>query len=375
MKLGFGLYRHMLNRRHYDFARQCGASAVIVHLVDYFNTTDKVPHDQPIGGLNGWGFAGDEEKIWSVEDLRALRREINDAGLEFYGIENFDPAHWYDILLDGPRRAQQIDKIKQTLRNLGAAGIPCMGYNFSIAGVAGRKHGPIGRAHSTVCYMDGLDEGNQAPIRKGMVWNMIYGGKLGEELLPQITHDELWRRLRAFLQEVTPVAEESGVRLAAHPDDPPLDRVRQQPRLVYQPHMFDRILEAKPSPNNALELCLGTVAEMTEGCVYDTVDRYTRNGSVAYIHLRNVAGKVPHYRETFIDEGDIDVPRVLRILERNHFDGVVIPDHAPQMSCDGPWYAGMAYAMGYLRAAMPADSRAPDRNQAATSLPRTMGAT
>lgn len=352
MKLGFGLYRHMLNQAHYDFARQCGASAVIVHLVDYFNTSERVPRDQPIGGLNGWGFAGDEDQIWTVEELRALRREINDAGLELYGIENFDPAHWYDILLDGPRRALHVEKIKQTLRNLGAAGIGCIGYNFSIAGVAGRKHGPIGRGNSIACYMDGLDAGNQTPIKKGMVWNMIYGEKLEEEELPSITHEELWRRLRAFLQEVTPVAEECGVRLAAHPDDPPLERVRQQPRLVYQPRMFDRILDAKPSPSNALELCLGTVAEMTEGCVYDTVDRYTRSNAVAYIHLRNVAGKVPHYRETFIDEGDIDVLRVLGILKRNNYSGLIIPDHAPQMSCSAPWHAGMAFAMGYLQAGL-----------------------
>ncbi len=357
MKLGFGLYRHMLNQQHYDFARQCGATAVIVHLVDYFKTDETVAKDQPVGGLNGWGFAGDAEKIWSVEELVALKKEINDAGLELYGIENFDPAHWHDILLDGPKRAAQIDKVKQTLRNIGAAGIPVMGYNFSLAGVAGRKHGPIGRGNATVCYMDGIDASNQTPIKKGMVWNMIYAGKLDEEVLPFISHDELWRRLQNFLQEVTPVAEEAGVQLAGHPDDPPLERVRQQPRLVYQPHMFERVLAAKPSPSNGLELCLGTVAEMTEGCVYDTVDRYSKNKAAAYIHLRNVNGKVPHYRETFIDEGDIDVLRVLRILKKNNYQGLVIPDHAPQMACDAPWYAGMAFAMGYLKAAMQAAER------------------
>ena len=96
---------------------------------------------------------------------------------------------------------------------------------------------------------------------------------------------------------------------------------------------------------------------MTEGCVYDTVDRYSKNKAAAYIHLRNVSGKVPHYRETFIDEGDIDVLRVLRILKKNNYQGLVIPDHAPQMACDAPWYAGMAFAMGYLKAAMQAAER------------------
>src|SRR5690606_16721801 len=75
-------------------------------------------------------------------------------------------------------------------------------------------------------------------------------------------------------------------------------------------------------------------------------------GEIGYVHLRNVRGKVPAYQETFIDDGDIDAFRILQILHRNGFDGVVIPDHTPDMSCDAPWHAGMAFALGYLRAAM-----------------------
>ena len=73
---------------------------------------------------------------------------------------------------------------------------------------------------------------------------------------------------------------------------------------------------------------------------------------LAYVHLRNVRGKVPLYKETFIDDGDVDVLRVLRILKKNNFNGVIIPDHAPQMSCAAPWHAGMAYALGFLRAGL-----------------------
>jgi mannonate dehydratase len=108
----------------------------------------------------------------------------------------------------------------------------------------------------------------------------------------------------------------------------------------------------KPSPRNALEFCVGTLAEMTEGDIYDAVETYSRQGKLAYVHLRNVCGKVPFYKETFIDDGDVDVLRVLRILQRNNFTGVIIPDHAPQMSCAAPWHAGMAYALGYLRAGL-----------------------
>jgi mannonate dehydratase len=63
-----------------------------------------------------------------------------------------------------------------------------------------------------------------------------------------------------------------------------------------------------------------------------------------------VKGKAPYYREVFIDEGDIDMLRILTILKKNNFEGVLIPDHTPQMTCSAPWYAGMAYAMGYMNA-------------------------
>jgi mannonate dehydratase len=149
---------------------------------------------------------------------------------------------------------------------------------------------------------------------------------------------------------VIPAAEQAGVRLAAHPDDPPMPTMRRQPRLVYQPNMYQRLLDLAPSHSNALELCVGTIAEMAEGDVYDAVDQYSRRGNIAYLHLRNVVGKAPHYREAFIDEGDVDMIRILSILKRNKFDGVIIPDHTPQMSCPAPWHAGMAHTIGFILA-------------------------
>lgn len=344
----------MLNREHYEFALQCGATDLVVHLVDYFNKGGQETRDQPIGGLNGWGVAGDPEKIWEVAELVAMRRGIEACGLRWHAIENFDPAHWHDILLDGPKRARQIDQVKQMIRNVGEAGIPVIGYNFSLAGVAGRVTGRTARGNAECVIMDGPGEINTAPIQQGMVWNMWYDVP-GAGVLPEISHEELWRRLERFLEEVVPVAEQSGVRLAAHPDDPPLDRVRRQPRLVNRPELYDRLLAAKPSYHNAIEMCLGTIQEMPGGDAVAAADKYSKGTNMMpYIHLRNVAGKVPYYRETFIDEGDINVPEVLRVLQRNNYDGVIIPDHAPQMSCPGPWYAGMAFAMGYLKAAIAA---------------------
>lgn len=352
MKLGFGLYRHMLTEDNYRFAVQCGATHLVIHLVDYFNAFGKKdgPANQPVGGKQGWGYTGTVNPFWSLEELLEIKQGINAAGLELEAIENLDPGLWYDILLDGPERPAQIEKVKEIIRRMGAAGIPCLGYNFSIAGVASRVEGAYARGGAVSVGMDGITD--QTPIPNGMVWNMVYNSDAPEGEVARITHDELWRRLERFLDEVLPVAEKAGVILALHPDDPPMPYVRNTPRLVYQPDMYQKLIDAHRSPNNALEFCLGSISEMTEGDIYEATDQYSKQNRIGYIHFRNVRGKVPDYKEVFVDEGDIDMIRILRILKKNKYEGVLIPDHTPQMTCDAPWHAGMAFAMGFMKAAM-----------------------
>lgn len=351
MKLGLGLYRHMLTPEHYAFAAQAGCTHVVVHLVDYFKGGASNPaNNQPTGGKDSpWGVAGDPEQLWAQKELNDLKAGIEASGLRLEAIENLDPAHWHDILLNGPKRAVHIENVKTIIRRMGEAGIPILGYNFSVAGVCGRIQGPFARGGAVSV---GLDGSVDTPIPNGMVWNMIYDQHAPAGTLPSITHEELWSRAERFLEEVLPVAEEAGVTLAAHPDDPPLPTMRQQPRLVYQPDMYQRLIDINHSSRNGLEFCLGTLAEMSEGDIYSTVDQYSKQHRIAYIHFRNVRGKVPSYKEAFIDDGDIDMLRVLSILDRNKFDGVLIPDHTPQMSCSAPWHAGMAHTLGFMRAAL-----------------------
>ena len=349
MKLGFGLYRHMLNEQHYKFAKQCGATHLVIHLVDYFGH-NRDSADQPIGGAEGWGKAGNPDEIWSLEELISIKKDINNHGLELEAIENFDPAHWHDILLDGPKKKVQIENLKQLIKNVGRAGIPTFGYNFSLAGVSSRDIGPYARGGAVSVGMNGsVDE---TPIPNGMVWNMKYDDNALDGSLPYIGHEELWKRLQYFLNEIIPVAEEAGVKMAAHPDDPPMPYVRNTPRLVYQPDLYQKLIDIKPSPSNNLEFCLGSIAEMTEGDVYEATDIYSKQDKISYVHFRNIIGKVPNYKEVFVDEGDIDMVKILKILKKNNFQGVLIPDHTPQMTCDAPWYAGMAYTMGYMKAIM-----------------------
>lgn len=339
----------MLTPENFRFARQCGCTHLIVHLVDYFHQGGGDRQNQPVGSQAGWGRAGDPHKLWTYDELVALREAVNAQGLELYAIENLDPAHWHDVLLDGPKKALHLENVKTIIRSMGRAGIPVLGYNFSLPGVAGRIQGPFARGGAVSV---GMDQPDNTPIPNGMIWNMVYDPDAPPGNIPSITAEQLWQRLADFLEAVVPVAEEAGVTLAAHPDDPPLPVLRGQPRLVYQPRLYQKLLDLKPSPRNALEFCVGTLAEMSEGNIYEVVDNYSRQGKLAYVHLRNIHGKAPHYRETFIDDGDVNALRVLEILKQNKFDGPVIPDHTPQMDCAAPWHAGMAFALGYFRATL-----------------------
>jgi len=358
MNLGFGLYRHQLDTDHFRFARQCGATHLVVHYTDYFKQGDASGNargDQPTGDQFGWGRAGDAEKLWSVEELSSLRKTIEAHDLKLHALENFDPAFWSDVLLDGPNRERQMENLKTLIRNIGKAGIPVMGYYFSIAGVYGRQKGPWARGEAESVGLDGFID--ESPMPEGMAWNMRLRDDLGAATLAPVSHDQLWRRFENFIRELAPIAEEANVRLAAHPDDPPLPTVRGTPRLVYQPQMYDRLLDVIPSKSNSLEYCLGTLTEMTErgddcSAVYEAVDRHSKRGAISYVHFRNVRDVVPNYKETFIDDGDLDMSRVLTILHRNQFDGVLIPDHTPLMSCAAPWHAGMAFSMGYIKSLM-----------------------
>ena len=368
MHLGFGLYRHMLDDAHFAFARQCGATHIVAHLCDYFRGSEPGSRrDQPVGGDTGWGTA--EGRLWTVEELVALRDAMAQHGLTFFAIENFDPGQWCDILFDGSRREEQVELVRQQIRNVGAAGIGVFGYNFSLAGVAGRVSANRARGGAGSVGLDGRNAAIETLLPASMAWNMVVDPD-ASGLRPPVSREQLWDRFARFLQAVVPVAEAAGVRLAAHPDDPPLDTVRGQPRLVNQPHLYQRVLDVRPSRSNALEFCLGTTAEMSEGDVYETVRHHAAQGSIAYMHLRNVHGRVPHYHETFIDDGDIDIARVVGILRTAGFDGVLIPAHAPQHAGAGDRLLGRAGRRGARSAAVRRNVRGARRPAAGRGLRR-----
>ena len=362
MQIGLGLYRDGLTPDNFRFATQAGATHIVAHLTNYFRGKD--PAISRGDDADGWGDCS-RDRLWSYEELSALVTSVEAAGLKLAAIENFSPRFWSDILLDGPERAAQIDGMKRLIRDAGRAGVPCFGYNFSIAGVWGWQRGPFARGGAESVGFDAARIDPETPLPDGLVWNMRYRPARPGAAPVRVSSEELWQRLAAFLQEVVPVAEEAGVVLAAHPDDPPAEALRGAARLVNRPEKYDRLLGIVESPSNGLELCLGSLQEMPSGDIYDHVRRFARRGRIGYVHFRNVKGKVPKYVETFVDEGDIDMAEIVRVLRDENYGGVLIPDHTPAMTCAASWHAGMAYALGYMRALVQnADALGPSRSMA-----------
>ena len=343
MKFGLGLYGPILTQDNFRFTRRAGATHIVAHIVGWSR--------QPVPDANkfpGYRISPPDDPIWTYAGMLELKKAINSRGLELEAIENFEPAHWYDVLLDGPRRAERW-ALNRIIRNMGKAGIPVMGYNFSYRGV--------GTPRTTVSRGGASGAGFHDPDQPLIPRHGVEHVTTTRRSIPR-AKTASWRRSRdrsgsalhsscrsCCLWPRKPASNGAASRRPAHahvarPAAISLPALYLRPRAGYS-----------PQPDNALEFCLGTLSEMTEGDIYDVVDKYTRANKVAYIHFRNVRGKVPHYDEVFVDEGDTDMIRVIRILHRNRYDGVLIPDHTPAMSCAAPWHAGMAYALGYMRAA------------------------
>lgn len=349
MKIGLGLYRHMLTEDNLRFARQAGATHVVAHLVDYFSGGPRIP--ESTSRSSGWGPTHRVGKPWTLAEIEQIKERVEAQGLVLHAVENLDPGHWHDILLGGPQRDDQIEGVLESIRLLGEAGIPRLGYNFSLAGVWGHRTGPFARGGAESIGFDASSLEKQPEIPVGQVWNMDYAPQ-SEETIGSVSSEEMWGRLEYFLKAAVPAAEAAGVVLCAHPDDPPLPTLRSTARILTSEAALQRFVDLVPSPANTLEFCQGTISEMPDLDIYEVIARFASQDRIGYVHFRNVVGRMPSYHEVFLDEGYVDMFRALRTYAENGYDGVFIPDHTPQMTCSAPWHAGMAYALGFMSAAM-----------------------
>jgi mannonate dehydratase len=319
MRVGLGQFKHP-TRERLRFVSQLGVTDVQLNMY----------HLDPSDG-EALPLSGREE--WSFRELVQLRNRIEDAGLRLTAIENL-PAYFYDdVVLGREGREEQLEHVKTTIRNLGKAGIPYLGYNWMPNGVWRTSRSRPVRGGAEATAFD-LEDVRDAPNTHGRTY----------------TEEEMWENYEYFLEEVLPVAEEAGVRLCVHPDDPPVDSLGGIPRLFRNFENYKRAMDLVESDNHGVEFCLGTFSEMDHDAdLLDVIRYFGERDEIFYVHFRDVEGTVPEFHEVFVDEGNFDEYEVIRALDDVGFSGMMLTDHVPIVDGDTEWgHRGRAYTAGYL---------------------------
>ena len=281
--------------------------------------------------------------IWTFEGMLAQRKEVESYGLQLSVYEGIPVPERVKLGQDG--RDKDIENYCESIRNMGRAGVPILCYNWMVGFGWLRTDFATparGGAVVTTYRHEDFERGGLTP--------------LGE-----VSEDELWDSLEYFLKVVVPVAEEAGVKMAMHPDDPPRSPVRGLGRIMTSPENFQRLLDLVDSPANGLTFCQGCFTEMNID-----IPRWIRHFATAdrmhFAHYRNInkGGTADHFSETFHDEeGEADMYEAMRAYIESGFTGPMRPDHAPTMegeNNDHPGYAlqGRLMAVGYMKGLMEA---------------------
>jgi mannonate dehydratase len=317
MRVAIGQFNELSHER-LTFANQIGASGVLLN-------TPVLPGDQR----------------WEVHDLVWLRQRCDEYGLRLEALENV-PVRFYDRAMLGLEgRDEQIANYQATIRNMGAAGIPILGYHWMPNGVW-RTPNVKGRGGAIATAFD-MAQIDGAPL----VWGVRKHPLLGDR---ELSAEQMWDNYRYFMERVLPVAEQAGVTLALHPDDPPVPTLGGIARLFHGLAGFKRAVDEFDSPNHGLDFCMGCWSEMGPG-VLDAIRYFGGRGKLVYVHFRDVQGHVPVFQECFLGEGNVDVVAAMRALKEVGFSGFIIDDHVPQLIDDTTWgHRGRAHATGYIQA-------------------------
>jgi mannonate dehydratase len=268
-----------------------------------------------------------------------------------------------EIVLNLPGRDAKIEEYLNYIRYLGKAGIPYMTYGFE-----GNGNWRSGTATSRRGYLASDCDLSSPNFHGG--WNgTVYKEPLSHGRV--FTREEIWDNFTYFIKKVGPVAEEAGVKIGIHPDDPPQPMLAGVPRIFSSFEGYKRAMEIADSPNVGVCLCVGSWLEGGAKMGADPVEVIKYFGAqkkLFKIHFRNVTSPLPHFTETLMDDGYYDMYKVMEALVEINFDGLVIPDHVPELGgTAGPTQAvthdaagqfhpspGLAYSIGYLNATLKA---------------------
>jgi mannonate dehydratase len=234
-------------------------------------------------------------------------------------------------------RDQKIASLLNAVQAMGSAGVPIFAYNFKLLNSKLLRSAPTqGRGGSTYISFDYGD----------------YLKKPASPVNPPVSEEKMWDNISYFLKAMVPVAEQSGVRMALHPDDPPVPH--GTPPLAGAAHIastfdqYDKIFGIVPSSSNGMLFCQGCVTEMQGVDVYDAIRRMGSIDKIVMVHFRNVRGEFPHFQETFVDNGDVDMYKAMQAYRDVGFKGPFTLDHSPAFP--GAEIANQAFVIGYIRA-------------------------
>jgi mannonate dehydratase len=283
---------------------------------------------------------------WSVAGLSQLRERVERFGITLEMVPlplssvPVAQAEYPHILLGkSPERDKEIEQICRMIQNVAQAGIPAVKYNLTLLGVVRTEasRGRGGARYSTFVYAKARQE---PPLTEA--------GPVSEE--------QMWERITYFLEWVVPVAEACKVRLCCHPHDPGMPRdkgFKGVHQVLGSVDGLKRLLDIRPSPYHGLNFCQGTVSEMLENPaqqIYDVIRYFGQRGKIFNVHFRNIKGRFLDFQETFPDDGDVDMLRALRIYKEVGYDGMIMPDHVPDIAGDTGGAQAFAFAFGYIQA-------------------------
>ncbi len=277
---------------------------------------------------------------WDFDSLHSSKKIFADNGFDLIGLEG-DQMDMIRIKLGLPGRDADIEKYKRMLANMGKLGINLLCYNFMATGWFRTSKSIVERGGALVTGFS-TQEGNQLPHTE-------YG---------EISSEEIWENFEYFIKAVIPAAELAGVKMALHPDDPPVPILQGIARILINAEAIRKALSIVDSKSHGLTFCQGTYVTMGENIPL-LIEEFGRQGKINFVHLRDVEGKPDCFRETFHDNGPTDMSKMLQLYKNIGFSGPIRSDHVPTMAGETNDHAGYGmfgnlFGIGYIRGMMDA---------------------
>lgn len=318
----------------WTLVKQCGVDSVVT-LLDGGEQDQRMFQSVGVGAKRADAPRGDAAP-WSEASMGTSLALYSKHGLGVVAVEDTPPLDL--VRLGAPGRDEQLDHIATQVEAMGNLGIGTLCYNWmALSSWARTSTTTQTRGGALVTAYRQADESSLPSI----------------EGADEADAAQMWSALAYFLDAIVPVAERAGVRLAMHPDDPPIPVVRGVPRIMSSVESFRRLLDLHPSRANAITLCQGNFSLMVDDLPTLIAELGARD-AIAFVHLRDVRGTPDNFEETFHDDGPTDLAACIRAYDAMGFEGAVRPDHVPTMygeTNDLPGYGtlGRLFALGYIR--------------------------